>query len=671
MRQILLIASVLLSLTLTGTAQDPYKVMDWKTETSLRSYLLQKTHQQYDERRVSLASALGTPEGLADYREQCRQKYFRLLGEMPAATPLNARITGRIQRNEYTIEKVIYESRPGHHVTSNLYLPGEKGPFPAVLIFCGHEMTSKATVSYQETAILFASNGFAALVVDPVSQGERVQFTDSAGDRILRGSTTEHTLLNAGASLTGSSIVAWELFDNVRSLDYLASRPEVDPERIGCLGNSGGGAQTTFFIGFDDRVKVAAPCSFITSREREYELNGTGDGCQQLPCEGREQLEIADYLLIFAPKPLLILAGRYDFVDYTGTVDAYNELSDTYSVLGAPEKIQLFTCEDGHGISSPKQEAALKWFRKWLSNDTTDIIHDMPVPEAEKDTWCTPAGQVTALYPDEVTVQSVNLKNVYHRQGLRKQFMSLNSDGEIRTKLRELLAIHERSDEIKTSYIAIREFAGYTMQKLIIRREGEVPLPCLMFLPDKKDGIDTVLLRLDHRGKSAVLEDNAFVSDQIGKRHAVILADLRGMGETAENFQANDPKYYNIEYHNAMLSLHTGQPLPGQRVKDILSLLDFISSDNDLKDLPVRITASGPAAVPALFTAVLDMRIASLEFSETIASFAEITQRPMDRDWFSYIVPGIMNYFDLPDLVALRPDLKVKYTVQKNDGNGK
>ncbi len=81
---------------------------------------------------------------------------------MPASTPLNARVTGRIQRIDYTVEKVIYESRPGHHVTSNLYLPAGKGPFPAVLIFCGHEMTSKATVSYQETAILFAANGYSS-----------------------------------------------------------------------------------------------------------------------------------------------------------------------------------------------------------------------------------------------------------------------------------------------------------------------------------------------------------------------------------------------------------------------------------------------------------------------------------------------------------------------------
>ncbi len=663
--------SVLLSLTITGRAQDTYKVMDWKTETTLRSYLVQAMHQQYDERRNSLAHALETPEKLSEYREQCRQKYMHLLGEMPAKTPLNARVTGRTDRADYAVEKVICESRPGHHVTSNLYLPSGKGPFPAVIIFCGHEMTSKATVSYQETAILFASNGFAALVVDPISQGERVQFTDSAGNRILRGSTTEHTLLNAGASLTGSGVVAWELFDNVRLLDYLVSRPEVDPDRIGCLGNSGGGAQTTWFIGYDERIKAAAPCSFVTSREREYELNGTGDGCQQLPYEGREQLEIADYLMLFAPKPLLILAGRYDFVDYRGTVDAYNELSGAYGVMGASDKIRLFTCEDGHGISWPKQEAAVKWFRKWLCNDTADIIHDMPVPEAEKDTWCTPSGQVTAFFQDEVTVQAVNLKNVNYRQKARKQYMSVNNPEEVMAKLRELLAVPAICSEINTSYIASREFTGYTMQKLIIRREGEVPLPCLLFLPDSKTVRDTVVLRLDHRGKLAVIEENSFITTHISNGRAVILADLRGMGETSEKPQANDPKYYNTEYHNAILSLHTGQPLPGQRVKDIFSLLDFISSDDDLKGRPVKIIASGQAAVPALFAAVLDKRIAALELSETIKSYAEITQRPMDRDWFSYVVPGIMNYFDLPDLVALRPDLKVNYSVQKNDGNEK
>ena len=652
-------------------AQAPYKIMDWKVETTLRSYLLQTVHQQYDVRREALATAMRTPEGIIDYRNHCRQKYLQLLGQMPEKTPLNTTVTGRIQRTGYSVEKIIYESRPGHHVTSNLYLPHGKGPFPGILIFCGHEMTSKATESYQETAILLALNGFAAFVIDPISQGERVQFTDPAGKRILRGSTTEHTLLNAGASLTGTSIVAWELFDNVRSLDYLVSRPEVDSSRIGCMGNSGGGAQTTWFVAYDERIKAAAPCSFITSREREYELNGTGDGCQQIPSEGRELLEIADYLIMFAPKPLLILAGRYDFVDYTGTVDAYRELADVYTRLGEADKIKLFTGEDGHGISELKRESAAKWFRKWFYADTSDITRDIIIPVPEIETYCTSTGQVTSFFSDEVTVQSVNLKNALNLCETRSKFMNQNSREAIQAKLRGLLAVNSPDNKINTELTASEGYPGYELQKMIIRKEGEVPLPCLVFLPQSNAIRDSVILYLDHRGKASVLKDSAFAGTQTGKGHVILLADLRGMGETAEKPQANDPKYYNAEYHNAVLSLHTGQPLPGQRVKDIFSLLDYLDSSSDLCRLPVRIIASGPAAVPALFAAVLDDRITALDLSETVKSYVEITERPMERDWYSYVVPGILNYFDLADLVTLRPDLKVRFVNQKSDGNGK
>jgi len=666
-----LLIIIVICLIAEAGAQDPYKVMDWKTETMLRSYLLQRVHQQYDMRREALTTAMLTPAGIIHYRDQCRQKYLQLLGQMPEKTPLNAMVTGSIQRTGYSVEKIIYESRPGHHVTSNLYLPYGKGPFPGILIFCGHEMTSKATESYQETAILLALNGFAALVIDPMSQGERVQFTDSAGKRILRGSTTEHTLLNAGASLTGSSVVAWELFDNVRSLDYLVSRPEVDSSRIGCLGNSGGGAQTVWFVAYDERIKAAAPCSFITSREREYELNGTGDGCQQIPSEGRELLEIADYLVMFAPKPLLILAGRYDFVDYTGTVDAYRELADVYTMLGEADKIKLFTGEDGHGISELKRESAAKWFRKWLYADTSDITRDINVPIPEKETYCTSTGQVTSSFLDEVTVQSVNLKNALNLCETRSKFMNQNSKEAVQEKLRGLLAVNSPDNKINVEITAYEEYPGYELQKIIIRKEGEVPLPCLVFLPQSKDIRDTVILYLDHRGKASVLKDSAFAGTQTGKGHVILLADLRGMGETAEKPQANDPKYYNSEYHNAVLSLHTGQPLPGQRVRDIFSLLDYLDSSSDLGRLPVRIIATGPAAMPALFATVLDDRIAALDLSETVKSYVEITESPMEKDWYSYVVPGILNYFDLADLVTLRPDMKVGYLNQKSDGNGK
>lgn len=635
--------------------------MNWKTEYTLRSYLLQKLHDRYDLRREALSVALESRENLKAYREECRRKYLDLLGSMPDKTPLNPRVTGRIIRNGYSVEKVIYESRPGHHVTSNLYLPDGRGPFPAALLFCGHEMTSKATESYQETAILFARNGFAVLVVDPISQGERVQFTDKAGNRILRGSTTEHTLLNEGASLTGTGVVAWELFDNVRSLDYLVSRPEVDRERIGCLGNSGGGAQTMWFMAFDDRVKIAAPCSFITSREREYELNGTGDGCQQIPFEGREQLEIADYMMVFASGPVLVLAGRYDFVDFEGTVDACNELKAAYTIMGEPGKAEMLTVDDGHGISAPKREAAVKWFRKWLCGDTLFVAEHDAVLLSEKDTWCTPDGQVTALYPDEVTMQEASLDRIREFEDQRKAFILRNSPDALRAKLEELLALDHRNSRVNSEIIGSFTEHGCLAEKAILREQGEVPLPCLLLNPQPGTETDTVIVCLDHKGKTHVLVDTAFIGFQAAKGRTLFLADLRGMGETAEKPAANDPKYYNSEYHNAILSLSVGRPLPGQRVKDIIMILDYISSLRDLKGKPVKIIATGPAATAALMAAVTDRRISALELSETIRSFATIAEKPMEKDWYSYIVPGILCFFDLPDLAAQRPDMTIKY----------
>ncbi len=242
-------------------------------------------------------------------------------------------------------EKLVYESFRGHHVTANLYIPNGKGPFPAALLFCGHEDLAKATASYQQTAILFAKNGFVVLVIDPVSQSERYQLTDAQGKPLTRGGTTEHTLLNANSNLLGTSTPAYQLLDNSRGLDYLLTRKEVDTARIGCLGNSGGAIQAIYFAAFDKRVKITAACSYLATRERTLEISGAADRmCTDTGREGKLQLEMSDLLIAAAPKPLLVLAGRYDFIDYTGTEEAYKELKKVYTSLGQPNKVSLFHC---------------------------------------------------------------------------------------------------------------------------------------------------------------------------------------------------------------------------------------------------------------------------------------------------------------------------------------
>src|SRR5262249_30320615 len=157
----------------------------------------------------------------------------------------------------------IYESRPNHHVTANLYLPQGKGPFPGVLMPIGHSSTGKAAEYIQRGAILLVKHGIAVLAYDPIGQGERLQLPLASGKPVM-GSTNEHTMLGVSAVLVGSQTAAFRIWDGIRSLDYLASRPEIDAKRLGCTGCSGGGTLTSYLMALDDRIAAAAPSCYIT-----------------------------------------------------------------------------------------------------------------------------------------------------------------------------------------------------------------------------------------------------------------------------------------------------------------------------------------------------------------------------------------------------------------------
>ncbi|RZL19111.1 MAG: hypothetical protein EOO96_26345, partial [Pedobacter sp.] len=215
-------------------AQKQFNVLDWKADVSVNTYLLQQMQSQYNERKITFDKALLSKQTTEAYIQNVRIKFKELVGKLPDKRDLAPKITGTIHKENYRIDKVVYQSFKNHHVTANLYIPNGKGKFPAVLLFCGHEDLSKATESYQKTAVLFAKHGFVVFVIDPISQSERVQLTDKNGKALTRGSTTEHTLLNLSSNLLGTSAAAYELFDNIRGLDYLISRAEVDADKIGC-----------------------------------------------------------------------------------------------------------------------------------------------------------------------------------------------------------------------------------------------------------------------------------------------------------------------------------------------------------------------------------------------------------------------------------------------------
>jgi dienelactone hydrolase len=303
-------------------------------------------------------------------------------------------VVGETKRDGYRMERVIYESRPGHHVTAAMFVPDGKPPLPGVLVPCGHTQNGKAAEAYQRASILLAKNGIAVLCFDPISQGERVQLLDSAGKPALPGSTTEHSMAGIGALLVGRCAANYFVWDAIRSLDYLASRPEVDPNRLGCTGNSGGGTLTSYLMAIDDRIAAAAPSCYITSLDRLFATIGPQDAEQNIPGQVAFGMDHADYAIMRAPKPTLLSVGTRDFFDIQGSWDTFRELKLVYGKLGHGERVDLFESDEEHGFTRPRREAAMRWMRRWLLKvDDAPTEDDFPI-FTDQELQCTRTGQV-------------------------------------------------------------------------------------------------------------------------------------------------------------------------------------------------------------------------------------------------------------------------------------
>ena len=216
-----------------------------KPGNMMRSYWLDQAGKAAERWRADY-EARKTPEEIAAYQSRLREKFLDAIGGLPERTPLQPEVTGTTRRDGYRVEKVIFQSQPKHFVTALLFLPDAdriEPPYPGVLVPCGHARSAKASDAYQTVGALLALNGMAALVFDPIDQGERSQYLGDGGWPELWG-TRAHSLLGIGSTLLGRNTARFEIFDGMRAIDYLQSRPEIDPERIGCTGNSGGGSQT-------------------------------------------------------------------------------------------------------------------------------------------------------------------------------------------------------------------------------------------------------------------------------------------------------------------------------------------------------------------------------------------------------------------------------------------
>jgi hypothetical protein len=156
---------------------------------------------------------------------------------------------------------------------------------------------------------------------------------------------------------------------------------------------------------------------------------------------------------------------------------------------------------------------------------------------------------------------------------------------------------------------------------------------------------------LNEKGKNEIARNDSLVASILSRGDVLLLADLRGYGESIDPLQWNESKYATKEYRNAMISLHAGIPLPGQRVTDILTILDFVSNDSQLQHHSLDIHANGTYGPAALHAAVLDRRIANVRLEHSIKSYTEFLTDPLQQEMYTNVLYGVLRYYDLPDLI--------------------
>lgn len=647
-RYYFLILSFLLGIE--GYAQNAGRALRFNQPTAYYSYLMRKVHGYNEERAEYLQQALSSKPATQKYVSSVKEKIREVMGPLPQRGDLHAQITGRVQGKGFYVEKVIFQSEPGRYVTAHLYLPdNHQQPLPACIEMCGHGTTGKGNGS--GLAARMALMGIATMVVDPIAQGERLQLIDDNGKDLTRGVTTEHTLLNPAFELLGTSLAAQIAFDNSRAVDYLVSRTDIDATRIGAYGFSGGGTECSYLLGIDDRIRASCIGLYFSSRARTLETQGPSDGCQQISGESKARLEIADFALANAPKPFLVLDGKYDFVDHWGALQAFKEVEKVYKVLGFADRIHQYYAEDGHAAPEDVQQQMLSFFAKWLLKDKRDI------PSLPGGYWrgenmlCTKTGQVNTAYADAKSTMQMATAWMDAAHPSRQAFLKGNQKV-IRNKILQLLGIDAFNDQVEAVPTGRSDNRGYQEYRYQLNCDGQFPIPVVVWIPDHVKDNSPIEIHLCEKGKAWYLQDylkQDFVSDG----RIIVAADFRGVGETEDPYNYNLTKYWNSDYRIAAVSLHIGWPLVGQRVTDMHTLLNFCTQNESLKNHRIEVVADGLYGPVILHAAVLDDRISRATLTRCIKTWRDYLLQPMQYDMLRNIVPGALHYYDLPDLLKL------------------
>jgi len=581
-------------------------------------------------------------------RKRLREAMFAAMGSLPdKACPLEPKEVGVLKRDGYRIEKLLFQSRPDVWVTANAYVPeGGKAKLPAMLVVHGHWAGARRDPVVQARCLGLVKLGFFVLAVDAFGSGER--YTKPAPGT-YHGALYGSTLWPAGLTLLGCQV-----YDNRRAVDYLLTRPEVDGDRLGITGASGGGNQTMYAGALDERFRAVVPvCSVGTYQAY---LHAACCVCEVLPGALRFAEE-GDVLSLVAPRALLVInATRDGFQFSVGEAEkSIARARPVFKLLGAEAKLKHATFESPHAYNQAMRETMYGWMALWLRGEG----EGKPVPEPKHDVE---KPEDLAVFPDDKRPRGfLYPPGLAAREAntMLAKFAGLKADHAedwestavfMRTQLRkQVLGDFPAPPKAAAKTGEIEKAGDFATLPLTVSPEPDLPVPVLHRYKPGVKGKQPACVLLHLEGKSAALK-HPLAAALLDAGWAVSAPDLRATGDTKP---AGDAVVGAPDHTSAEHALWMGRPLLGQWVFDVQCLLDWLLLQPGLDRRRFAVVGIGQAGLVALCAGgLLDDRVNAAVTVDAPTSYVSGEAYPTGTH-MGLLAPGLLRVGDVPHLAAL------------------
>ncbi len=609
--------------------------------------------------------AIRTPAELERRNRFVREKVREMVHGVPEPAPVRARTVARLERRGYHIENVMFESRPDFWVTGNLYVPASPGGrLPGIISPCGHYALARMQPDYQFAYLNLVHAGFVVFAYDPVGQGERRQYWNPyTGETENELSAIyEHSMPGQVLLLMGEDLTHYRIGDGMRAIDYVLSRPEVDPERIGCAGHSGGGTLTLFISALDERVRCAVVNEGGTGHRWPVSFPpgspvGPSDVEQNLFPAALYGIDLCDLHVAIAPRPLLALIE-----EYTPRFNlAAEHIRRRYELAGAGEKFATEEAADPHAWTVKLRLAATDWFCRWFYGRRGPAEEPEFEPEPPEALYCTPTGSV------RYSQQGQTIFSIIHRRQatLPPDRPAPGSAAELaafrdalQERLSKLLRFRRPEGPLGIRQLTVTPRKGYAVEKLEFVSEAGVYIPAWVFVPRRRRQASPPVVYLHEAGKQADGMEFGPLEQMCREGRLIVAADVRGIGETRPPHvpSITEPAafrhLFDVETAIAYMAWFMDESLLGMRVQDAVRTVDYALSRADAAAGAVEMIGKGMGALWALFAAALDERIRAAVCHGGLLSYRTLARTDRYRHGAGIFIRDVLLHFDLPQVAA-------------------